>query len=124
VSITDLPLLISLVFGAAQCLFGVAVIAYGTRAGRWRRTGLFLLMVLGAWALCSGAAELLVSGMAVAHRFSGMPSATTEDAVRRAADTALVLVSVALLVPLAAFSVWRRVQVGSMASHESAGRKD
>jgi hypothetical protein len=124
VSFHDIPLLISLIFGAGQVLFGVAVLARGVRRGRWHGTGMFLLMVLGIWALGSGAAELLVSGLAVASRTHGAPTAASVATVRRAADDALIALSIALVVPVALFAVWKRATAGSGRPRGVARPKD
>jgi hypothetical protein len=124
VSFRNLPLVISLVFGAAQAIFGVVVLAHGLRAGRWRRTGTFLLLVLGAWALCSGLAELVVSGMVATARMAGAPEVVRISAVRQAADTALVVATLALLALLLGYSIWRRSTTGGRPPLDIAGHED
>jgi hypothetical protein len=123
VSFNDLPLLISLLFGAGQCVFGVVVLWYGVRAGRWRRTGIFLLMVLGVWALWSGAAELLVSGMVVAARGHTVPTQAQFARVRAWADGGLIAVSAGLLIPLALFALWKRSQRASTGTSDHVERE-
>ena len=123
-SFINVSLFMSLVFGVAQCVFGVAVLAHGLRANRWRRTGVFLLMVLGAWALCSGTAELLVSCLDVTARAGGVPGPAQLTAVQHTTDMVLIAVSGALLLPLAGFSLWKRLQARRSPTLDATTDKD
>ena len=53
----------SLVFGVGQLVVGAFLLVHGIQAERWRRLGTFITMLVGAWFITSGSAELLVSGM-------------------------------------------------------------
>jgi hypothetical protein len=104
------PLLISLAFGAGQCVVGVALVLRAATGGRWRRPGVYVASVLGAWAICSGLAELVVSGLALCAKVSDMPPAATLAGVRRTADTALLIATGVLVLPLLLYPIglrWR-----------------
>jgi hypothetical protein len=99
-------LLISLVFGVGQCVVGVALGLRAARRGRWRRFPIFAAGMLGAWAICSGLAELVVSGYALSLA-SGVPGAQHAlGDVRRAADTSLLIASGMLVLLLCFYPLW------------------
>ena len=111
-------LLISLVFGVGQCVVGAALVARAARHGRWRHIGIFATGILGAWAICSGLAELVVSGYALSVASGGSAAQHALDALRHTADTSLLIASVALVVPLCLYPLWlyvarRRATAGS-----------
>jgi hypothetical protein len=66
------------------------------RERRWRRTGVFVAMLAGAWFVCSGAIELFVSGMEVAQRLVHVPSPAAFALWRGRADTLLLIATIAL----------------------------
>src|SRR5262249_44936853 len=111
----------SLLFAVAQLAGGGWVVAWGARGGRWRRTGAFLLMLLGAWFFWSGATELFVSGMELAQRLRGVPTAATFAAWRSRADTLLVLVTVALALAGVLFLALRRAGALGPGPHREGG---
>lgn len=82
-------LVLSLVFGLGQIVVGGLLIAHGR--SRWRRVGVFVVMLAGAWFVCSGAVELFVSGMESAQRISGVPDHATFSLWRGRADTGLAV---------------------------------
>lgn len=90
-------LVLSLIFGAAQVIVG-GVVAYRLIArSEWRRLNLLMLLLIALWFVASGVTELFVSGMETAHGLRGVPSAAGFALWRGRADTALVVVSVALV---------------------------
>lgn len=102
-SFSAVNLLLSLLFGVGQIVVGGALVLQGRR--RWRRAGVFVMMLAGAWFVCSGFIELFVSGMESLQRLSGLPDHATfsiwrgrADAVLAAATVALVLVGVGVAV--------------------------
>ncbi len=81
---------------------------HGARAQRWRRGGVFVALLAGAWFVWSGGAELFVSGMELAQRLGHGPSAATFTVWRGRADTLLLIVSVALALVGVAYAVAAR----------------
>lgn len=104
------PLIVSLLFGVGQCVVGAGWVARGLRAGRWRRLGLYAAAILGAWFVCSGVAELIVSGLALASAWWGVPTLAALARVRSAADGALLVASVALALALLLYPLWPRLR--------------
>lgn len=105
-----LSLTISLVFGVGQCVVGAALLIRAVRAHNWRRPSLFVSGILGAWAICSGIAELIVSGLTAFSLASGSTAPSALSAVRHAADMALLVASGVLVLPLLLYPLWRRLQ--------------
>src|SRR5690348_2208942 len=94
-------LALSLLFGIGQIVVGVFLVVHGRN--RWRRVGVFLLMLVGAWFVCSGIIELFVSGMESLQHIFGVPGHDAFTLWRGRADTALaiatgVIVAVGILV--------------------------
>jgi hypothetical protein len=102
-------LAISLVFGAGQVVVGSALAWRGLASHRWRRLPLFTLALLGIWVVCSGIAELIVSGLETAARAWGRPTPSAIAAVRDVADASLLVVALALLAVVALYLafLWR-----------------
>lgn len=94
-SFSTVNLVLSLVFGVGQIVVGSLLVAHGRN--RWRRAGVFVLMLAGAWFVCSGIIELFVSGMESLQHLSGMPGRATFSLWRGRADTALVVATGAIL---------------------------
>ena len=104
-------LILSLLFGVGQIVVGVILVVHGRN--RWRRAGVFLLMLVGAWFVCSGIIELFVSGMESLQRIVGVPDGATFTLWRGRADTALavatgIIVVVGVLVGVSGRLSWRR----------------
>ncbi len=79
--------------------------------------GDFVLMLVGAWFVCSGVIELFVSGMETVQRLSGVPDQATFTLWRGRADGALAvatgaLLLVGVLVALSGKLSWRRNSQG------------
>lgn len=89
---------------------GAALLVRALRAHNWRRPSLFVSGILGAWAICSGIAELIVSGLTAFSLASGSSAPSALAGVRHAADTALLVASGVLVLPLLLYPVWRRLQ--------------
>lgn len=107
----SINLVLSLLFGIGQIVVGVILVVHGRN--RWRRVGVFLLMLVGAWFVCSGVIELFVSGMESLQHISGVPDAATFTLWRGRADTALavatgIIVVVGILVAVSGRLSWRR----------------
>lgn len=102
---TILSLVGSLIFGALQLGVGGLLVLHGSRERRWRRPGVFVAMLAGAWFVWSGATELFVSGMELAQRVAHAPGAATFALWHGRADTLLLIVSLALLVIGIAYAV-------------------
>jgi hypothetical protein len=110
-SLLPINLILSLLFGVGQIVVGAFLVVHGRN--RWRRAGVFLLMLVGTWCLCSGIIELFVSGMESLQRISGVPDHATFTLWRGRADTALavatgVIVAVGVLVGVSGRLSWRR----------------
>lgn len=102
---------LSLLFGVGQIVVGSLLVAHGRN--RWRRAGVFVMMLAGAWFVCSGIIELFVSGMESLQRLSGVPDLATFSLWRGRADTALavatgVILLIGLLGALSGRLSWRR----------------
>jgi hypothetical protein len=102
----SINLLLSLLFGAGQLFVGAAFVYRIVARGQWRLPKWFLLLTIAGWFVASGAAELFVSGMEVTHNIAGKPSLPVFQLWRARADTTLAVVSIALVVVLAAFLIW------------------
>ena len=110
-SLLSINLVLSLLFGVGQIVVGAFLVVHGRN--RWRRAGVFLLMLVGAWFVCSGIIELFVSGMESLQHISGVPDPATFTLWRGRADTALavatgVIVVVGILVGVSGRLSWRR----------------
>jgi hypothetical protein len=92
-SFSAINLALSLLFGVGQIVVGGVL--HGRR--QWRRVGVLLLMLVGAWFICSGIIELFVSGMESLQRLSGVPDSVTFSLWRGRADGTLALATVAIL---------------------------
>jgi hypothetical protein len=86
----------SLIFAVGQLVVGGLLVAFGVGERRWRRAGVFVAMLAGAWFVWSGATELFVSGMEVAQLAVHAPSPAAFALWRGRADTLLLLVTIAL----------------------------
>jgi hypothetical protein len=98
-------LALSLLFGVGQVLVGGGLAWHGARRGRWRRSGVFVVMLVGAWFFCSGLVELFVSGMEALQRLSGGPDAATFALWRARADVVLLVWTILLAVAGLAYLV-------------------
>lgn len=96
----------------AQLGIGGAVVWHLLRRGRWRPVRGYVLLLIAAWFVCSGAAELLVSGMEAAHRLWGAPSLASFALWRGRADLALLVASALLALCLIAYPLLRRLPAG------------
>ncbi len=110
-SFLSINLVLSLFFGVGQIVVGAFLVVHGRN--RWRRAGVFLLMLVGAWFVCSGIIELFVSGMESLQHISGVPDHAVFTLWRGRADTALavatgVIVVVGILVAVSGRLSWRR----------------
>lgn len=105
----SINLALSLLFGAGQLLVGAAFVYRIVAHGEWRLPKWFLLLTIAGWFVASGATELFVSGMEVTHNIAGKPSLQVFRLWRARADTTLAVISVALVVVLAAFLTWHGV---------------
>ena len=109
--VSPVNLALSLLFGVGQIVVGALFVAHGRN--RWRRAGVFLVMLVGAWFVCSGVIELFVSGMESLQRLSGVPDHAAFSLWRGRADTALavatgVILLVGGVVALSGKLSWRR----------------
>jgi hypothetical protein len=102
-------LILSLIFGAAQLTLGAVVAARLLRGGRWRVTAQFALLLISLWFVCSGLAELLVSGMEAMQRIVGHPSPVAFTLWRGRIDAGLLIATAALCVALCLFPLLRRL---------------
>jgi hypothetical protein len=106
-----MSLVLSLLFGVGQIGAGCLLVAHGRR--RWRRGGVFVLMLVGIWFVCSGATELFVSGMEACQQIGVGPDTATFILWRGRADTLLavatgiILLSGILIAVIGKVS-WRR----------------
>ena len=110
-SLLPINLILSLLFGVGQIVVGAFLAVHGRN--RWRRAGVFLLMLVGMWLVCSGIIELFVSGMESLQHISGVPDLATFTLWRGRADTALavatgVIVVVGILVGVSGRLSWQR----------------
>lgn len=105
---SSLSLALSLLFGLAQLGIGSAVARHLLARDRWRPMRGFVLLLIAAWFVCSGIAELIVSGMEIWRRLWGAPSAASFALWRGRVDLALVVASALLLVALIASPLLRR----------------
>ncbi|HST90277.1 MAG TPA: hypothetical protein VLJ14_18020 [Ktedonobacterales bacterium] len=79
----------------------------------WREARLFVLLLIAAWFVCSGLAELAVSGGETIRLVWGTPSAAALAALKARADAALLVATIALLVCLLAYPLMRnRISAG------------
>ena len=104
-----MSLALSLLFGVAQLGIGGAFAWHLLHGGRWRPARGYLLLLIAAWFVCSGIAELLVSGMETARRLWGAPTAASFALWRGRADLALAVASALLLLCLIAYPLLRRL---------------
>jgi hypothetical protein len=74
----------------------------------WREPRAFVLLLIAAWFVCSGLAELAVSGGETIRLLWGAPSAAALAALKARADAALLAATLALLVCLLAYPLVRR----------------
>ena len=74
----------------------------------WREARTFVLLLIAAWFVCSGLAELAVSGGETIRLVWGAPSATALAALKARADAALLAATLVLLVCLLAYPLARR----------------
>lgn len=114
-SFPSVNLVLSLLFGVGQIVVGSLLVSHGRRG--WRRAGNFVLMLVGAWFVCSGAIELFVSGMETLQRVSGVPDPAMFSLWRGRADTVLaiatgVILLIGALVALSGKLSWRRNSQG------------
>ncbi|HEY1391174.1 MAG TPA: hypothetical protein VGF38_21740 [Ktedonobacterales bacterium] len=110
-SLLPINLALSLLFGVGQIVVGAILVVHGRN--RWRRVGVFLLMLVGTWFVCSGIIELFVSGMESLQRIVGAPDNATFTLWRGHADTGLavatgIIVVFGLLVGVSGRLSWRR----------------
>jgi hypothetical protein len=106
---TNLSLVISLLFGIGQIAGGGAVVWWLLARRRAGEPRTFMLLLIASWFICSGIAELFVSGMEIAHQVSGQPPVPAVDMWRGRADAALLLVTLALVAALPTYLVVRRL---------------
>src|SRR5215813_3597187 len=88
---SDLSLLLSLIFGCCQVILGTAVVQHIVRTRRWPSRGAYLLLLISLWFVCSGVAELSVSGMEAMRRLLDMPNTVTLARWRGLVDGALII---------------------------------
>lgn len=112
----------SLLFGVAQVVVGAAVAVRLLPRKPWRFGGQFLLLLICLWFLCSGFAELAVSGMEVARALGGAPSAQEFVAWRGRFDALLLVATAALAVALLVRAVLARV-LPHLAAPPGGGRQ-
>lgn len=93
----------------AQLGIGGAVARHLLRRDRWRPARGYFLLLIAAWFVCSGIAELIVSGMETWRRLWSAPSAASFALWRGRVDLALVVASALLLLCLIAYPVLRRL---------------
>jgi hypothetical protein len=108
---STIGLALSLLFGVGQVVVGGGLMWHGGTRGRWRRFGVFVAMIIGAWLFCSGLVELFVSGMESLQHLSGRPDATTFVLWRSRADIVLLVWTVVLAVAGLGYLVahWRHL---------------
>ena len=108
-TLSDLSLLLSLAFGGGQVLIGAFVARGIIATQRWRSPGAYLLLLVCLWFVCSGVAELIVSGLEAARRLTGAPNTATVARWRGAVDGALIGATLVLGVAMLAYPLLRRV---------------
>ena len=81
--------------------------------GLWRRAGMFVLLLIALWFVCSGLTEVVVSGMEASRRLWGTPGAATFALWRGRADAALLSATILLALALLAFPLLQRVLRGT-----------
>jgi len=86
---------------------GAAVVRVIVIRRGWREARAFVLLLIAAWFVCSGLAELVVSGGETARRVWGTPSVSALAAVKARADAALLTATIVLLVCLLAYPIVR-----------------
>ena len=74
----------------------------------WRKARAFVLLLIAAWFVCSGVAELAVSGGETIRLVWGAPSTAALAALKARADAALLAATLVLLVCLLAYPLIRR----------------
>ncbi|MGE5333991.1 MAG: hypothetical protein ACM3N4_04760 [Nitrososphaerota archaeon] len=102
---------LSLLFAIGQIVVGSWLVVHGRN--RWRHGSVFVMMLAGAWFVCSGIIELFVSGMESLQRLSGVPDLATFSLWRGRADTTLAVATgmilvIGVLVALSGRLSWRR----------------
>lgn len=105
-AVSPADLAISLVFGAGQVVVGSALAWRGLGHGRWRHAAPFVMALIGLWVVCSGVAELIVSGLEAIAQGWHTPTARAVAAVRQLADAGLLVVAGLLAVALGLYLVW------------------
>ena len=73
----------------------------------------YFLLLIAAWFVCSGLAELIVSGMETWRQLWGTPSAVSFALWRGRVDLALVAASALLLLGLIIYPLLRRLPAAS-----------
>lgn len=73
---------------------------------------MFVLLLIALWFVCSGLAELLVSGMEASHRLWGTPSVATFALWRGRADAALLWATTLLVLALLVYPLLQRLLRG------------
>ncbi|MGZ3581807.1 MAG: hypothetical protein ACXWQR_07270 [Ktedonobacterales bacterium] len=73
-----------------------------------------MLLLIALWFICSGLAELLVSGMEASRRLWGTPDAATFALWRGRADAALLWATIILALALIAYPLLQRLLRGTM----------
>ncbi len=105
---TTPSLFLSLLFGVGQIVVGAALVLSAASRQRWRRPGIFVASLAGAWFVCSGIAELIVSGMETLRAYTGAPSTAIFTLWRGRADMALTIATVVLVALGVLYAVfWR-----------------
>lgn len=74
---------------------------------------MFVLLLIALWFVCSGLAELLVSGMEASRRLWGAPGTATFALWRGRADAALLSATILLALALLAFPILQRLLSGA-----------
>lgn len=73
---------------------------------------MFVLLLIALWFVCSGLAELLVSGMEASHRLWGTLSVATFALWRGRADAALLWATILLVLALLVYPLLQRLLRG------------
>ena len=74
----------------------------------WRETRAFVLLLIAAWFVCSGLAELAVSGGETIRLVWGAPAASVLAALKARADAALLVATLVLFACLLAYPLARK----------------